>query len=202
MVFEVLVMGASSGGHQALSILLAALPAPFPLPMVLVQHRLGEDSDALATSLASRSPHPVLDVEDKYPITPGQVHLAPAGYHLLLGPDGFQLSTAPPVHYSRPSIDVLFESAAHIHGPGVLAVILTGSSADGAEGAAAIVRNGGTLLVQYPASAESSIMPAAALAAVPTALALSLPDLAVHIASLCPDSSSAARPSPLQKELP
>ena len=115
--------------------------------------------------LRLRTRLPVADVEDKAPIEPGRVYLAPPDYHLLIEPGYFSLSTEPHVHYARPSIDVLFESAADAYGDRVIGVILTGANADGAHGLARIKQLGGVAVVQDPRTAERPEMPGAALVA-------------------------------------
>lgn len=165
MAFRIVVMGASLGGTRVLGQILSAIPRDFPLPMAIVQHRGREMGNGLQLALQLNCSLPILESEDKQPIRPGQVFLAPADYHLLVDGDGFALSKEAPVHYARPSIDVLFETAADAFFSGVIGVILTGVSRDGAQGAARIKALGGTVLVQDPATAESPVMPAAAMEA-------------------------------------
>ena len=163
--YGIVVIGASLGGTRALSCLLSALPGQFPLPLAIVLHR-GVDGDATLKQLLHRhSTLPVLEAEDKMPLTGGHAYLAPANYHLLVGKAEFSLSTEAPVAFARPSIDVLFESASAAYGAKTLAVLLTGASADGAWGAAKIRERGGTVVVQDPETAECPIMPRAAIAA-------------------------------------
>ena len=138
MAFALVVVGASLGGLHALEILLAGLPAHFPLPVVIGQHRREDADGALCMALRRRSALPVGEAEDKEAIVPGRVYVAPAGYHLLVEEGRFALSTEAPVAYARPSIDVLFESAADVYEAGVIGVILTGASKDGSHGAARI----------------------------------------------------------------
>jgi two-component system chemotaxis response regulator CheB len=160
------VLGASLGGLDALRTMLAALSTSFPWPLVIAQHRSSEDvSDMLPLMLQRTCPLPVREVEDKDPILGGHVYIAPPDYHLLIEQGAFALSTEAKVSYARPSIDVLFDSAAAAYGARVVAVVLTGASADGAQGAARVKAAGGMLLVQDPATAESPTMPLAAIAA-------------------------------------
>lgn len=160
------VVGASMGGVAAVEAILAALPPDFPCALAVVLHRGSEvGGDALASVLQRHSGLPVFEVEDKDPALPGCVHLAPADYHLLVDGDSFALSTEGRASWARPSIDVLFDSAAAALGPDVIAVVLTGASSDGAEGAARVKAAGGAVLVQDPATAEARAMPAAAIAA-------------------------------------
>lgn len=186
MRIELIVVGTSLGGLNALTTVLSRLPARLPVPVAIVQHR-GTGFDAtLATLLGSASRMPVLEAEDKMALEKGQVYLAPADYHLLIeGRALLSLSTDPPVRFARPSIDVLFESAGSVFGGGVVGVVLTGASADGAEGLRTISARGGVAVVEDPRTAESSTMPAAALAAAPAAAVLPLqriPDYLVALA--------------------
>lgn len=178
MRYELIVVGASLGGFHAIEVLLGGLPESFPLPIVIVQHR-SSDSDNLMVSLLKRkSPLPVVEAEDKQAIIPGQVYIAPANYHLLVEDHHLTLSTQSAVEFARPSIDVLFESAADAFRERVIAVLLTGSNRDGAHGMARIHECGGLTLVQDPASAESRRMPDAALAATQIDRVLPLPEIA------------------------
>ncbi|HKP12764.1 MAG TPA: chemotaxis protein CheB [Blastocatellia bacterium] len=162
---ELIVAGASLGGYDALAALLGELPEGFPLPLAVVQHR-SADSDELLSALLQRSCRlPLAEVEDKQPILPGAIYLAPANYHLLVERDHFALSVDHRVQYARPSIDVLFESAADAYRERLAAVLLSGSNEDGARGIARVKARGGLTVVQDPASAESARMPAAAIAA-------------------------------------
>jgi len=158
----IVVVGCSLGGLDALRRLLGGLPAGFPLPVAIVQHR-APDGGPLAL-LAAVSALPVCEPADKQPLEPGVVYLAPADYHLLVDGPHFALSTAPPVTMARPSVDMLFESAADTFGPGVVAVVLTGANHDGAAGAARVKARGGVLIVQDPGEAAAPGMPAAAIA--------------------------------------
>lgn len=160
---EIIVVGASLGGLNALGALLPRLPCDFPLPIVIAQHRARDADDALARLLAGACPLRVVEPQDKQAIAPGTVYLAPADYHLLVERGVLALSTEAPVQFSRPSIDVLFCSAADAYGPAVVGVVLTGSNPDGAAGAVHIRRKGGFVIAQDPAEAEAPAMPAAAV---------------------------------------
>lgn len=164
MRFRIVVLGASLGGLDAIAALLAGLPADFPLPVAVVQHRTRR-SGGLGAFFLERSRIPVHEVEDKEEFERGRIYLAPADFHLLVEKDSFALSTEGPVMNSRPSIDVLFESAAEALGSAVIGVVLTGASEDGAAGARKIKRRGGIVICQDPRTAESSTMPAAAIRA-------------------------------------
>ena len=168
MAYDLVVLGASLGGLEAVSKVLAALPETFPLPVVIAQHRAAApiaDGD-LSTIWQRHTSLPVCEADDKSPIEPGHVYVAPADYHLMIEARGlFALSTEGPVLWARPSIDVLFESAAVVYGAKVIGVILTGASADGSQGMHAIRERGGCALVQEPSAAECDVMPRAVLAA-------------------------------------
>ncbi len=165
MAFELIVIGTSWGGLQAIEILLSGLPKDFPLAIAIAQHRQRNAGDLLCDLLQRHSVLPVLEVEDKVEIAPGYVYLAPADYHLLVEPGNFALSIEAPVLYSRPSIDLLFESAADAYTDRAIGVILTGANKDGAQGLATLKRRGGLAIVQEPSEAQSSSMPTAAIAA-------------------------------------
>lgn len=163
MAFEIVVIGASAGGLQALQTLLAALPADFPLPIVIVQHR-GKDSELnLCDYLVAHSGLAISEPEDKEEIRAGHVYLAPRDYHLLIEKRSFALSIESPVGFARPSIDVLFESAAEEYREKTVGVILTGRNRDGARGLAKIKSCGGLTIVEDPLSAASGEMPQAAI---------------------------------------
>lgn len=165
MGYQLVVAGASLGGFRALQVMLGGLSASFKLPIAVVQHRSVDSEELLSALLQRTSRLPVVDVEDKQPIQPNRVYVAPANYHLLVEAGHFALSVDGPVQFARPSIDVLFESAADAYGDEVIAVLLSGSNKDGARGIAAVKRRGGLTIAQDPASAESPAMPAAAIAA-------------------------------------
>jgi len=180
----IIVIGCSLGGLNALGIVLGGLPEGLSVPVVVVQHRGKESDDALCRVLANNCRLRIAEPVDKEPLEPGRVYIAPADYHLLIDQQHLALSTDAPVYYARPSIDVLFESAAESYGAGVVGVVLTGANQDGAAGAARIQRCGGRVIVQDPASAESRPMPAAAIAATgvgPTRLE----EIAALLVSLC-----------------
>jgi len=182
---RLVAIGASWGGLHAVGEVLAGLPADFPAPVVVGQHRAPDSDDALlADLLGRRTPLLVADAEDKVDLTPGRVLLAPAGHHLLVEPGFVSLTLEEPVQHARPSIDVLLESAADAYGPGVVAAVLTGANADGAAGLAAVVRRGGHALVQDPEEAVRDEMPRAALAAVPHARVLPLAQVPAALVEL------------------
>jgi two-component system chemotaxis response regulator CheB len=161
--FQLVVVGTSWGGLAALRMILGGLPAAFPLAMAIVQHRGKDSDDALVTLLQERSVLPVREVEDKTPIEPGCVYVAPPDYHTLVEPGYFALSVDAPVAHSRPSIDVLFESAAEAYRERLVGVVLTGANRDGAAGVQRVRQLGGFTVAQDPSTAESRTMPAAAV---------------------------------------
>ena len=158
-------IGTSWGGLEALGRLFSALRAGFSAPVVVVQHRGPATPDgAMRHYLAERCDLAVVDVEDKQPITAATVHLAPPDYHLLVDRGSLSLSLEEPVSYSRPSVDVLFETAADSYGPELVAVVLTGANADGSRGVVSVEAAGGRVLAQDPEEAERPEMPSAAIA--------------------------------------
>ncbi|WP_010584867.1 chemotaxis protein CheB [Schlesneria paludicola] len=179
---EAVVIGASAGAVEALSVLLPALPGDFPLPVLTVVHLPSDRKSLLASVLKSKCQMDVREVEDKEPMESGTVYFAPPDYHLLVEADlRLSLSSEAPVLFSRPSIDVLFESAADIFGPALIGVILTGANCDGSRGLRAVTDAGGVALVQRPDQAQAKTMPQAALEACHTARSLSIPEIAVFL---------------------
>jgi two-component system, chemotaxis family, protein-glutamate methylesterase/glutaminase len=184
MPYSIVAMGTSWGGLSAMSKLLGSLPQEFPIPIVVVQHR-SKDSDRLLVQLLQDATDlNVCEIEDKDVLCAGTVHIAPADYHVLVESGYLSLTLEEPVRFSRPSIDVMFTSAADAYGPATIGVILTGANEDGANGLADIVKRGGCALIQDPKTAEIRIMPEAALKAAPTAEVLSLDDLAPRLIEL------------------
>jgi two-component system chemotaxis response regulator CheB len=175
--YEIAVIGTSWGGLNVLRTLVAGLPAGFESPVVVVQHRQRRSDTVLAQLLQEVTAAPVCDVEDKAPILPGGVYLAPADYHLLVERGHFVLSVDEPVGYNRPSIDLTFSSVADAYGAGTGGVVLSGANADGAQGLKRIAERGGTAIVQRLETADVSRMPAAAMAAVPTARIMTVEEI-------------------------
>ncbi|MEG4984316.1 chemotaxis protein CheB [Microcoleus sp. BR0-C5] len=218
--FEIVVVGTSLGGLEALTVLLADLPKSFPLPVVIVQHRHKSSQNRLTDVLQQHSSLQITEAQDKEEIVPGRVYLAPADYHLLIespceeefslyennltewgivavesihnsksripdrGTPTFALSTEAPVSYARPSIDVLFESAADAFGEKVIGIILTGANSDGSKGLAKIKAEGGLTFVEEPASALCPTMPASAIANVEVDWILPLSKIAPCLVNL------------------
>jgi two-component system, chemotaxis family, protein-glutamate methylesterase/glutaminase len=162
----IVAIGASLGGLSACRKVLWGLPKGFPAAVLIAQHRQAESEPVLAGLLSSEQGMLAIEPDDKTVIVPGQVYVAPSNYHMLVerGGHAIALSTEPPVRFARPSIDVLFESVASSVGRRGIAVVLTGASDDGAQGALSVKRAGGRVIVQTPASAESAVAPSAALA--------------------------------------
>ena len=184
-------MGASWGGLRAVEAVLGALPQDFAVPVVIAQHRqVGSDDGTLVRLLDARCALTVCEAEDKQPLDPGVVLVAPADYHLLVEPGAVALSVDAPLNYSRPSIDILLSSAAHAYGDRVAGVVLTGSNADGALGLAQIAGRGGAAIVQDPESAERREMPEAALRATPEARVLALDEIGPALTQLAADVES------------
>lgn len=180
-----IVIGASAGALDALSAILPALPAEFALPVMIVVHVPPDRDSVLAELCQAKCRLTVKEAEDKEPIVGGTVYFAPPGYHLLIEADKtLALSSDEPVLFSRPSIDVLFESAADAYGSEVLGIILTGANHDGAEGLRAIAQSGGAAIVQAPCEALASFMPEAAIQSVPDALVMPLEQIAARLQSL------------------
>lgn len=183
--FNAVVIGASAGGVEALGMLLAALPKGFSPAVVIVMHVPAANKSLLVEVLGPRCVLKVREAGDKQPVAGGTVYVAPPAYHLLIEPDhSFALSVDPPVNYSRPSIDVLFESAAYAYREHLLGIVLTGANSDGADGLARIRAFGGKGWVQQPETAVASVMPAAAIARAGADQILSLPDMAAELAGL------------------
>lgn len=181
---QAIVIGASAGAVQALSRILPRLPATYPLPVLVVVH-VPADPSGLVALFSAKCEIRVREPEDKEPIVPGTVYFAPPGYHLLVEADrSIALSMDEPVLFSRPSIDILFESAADAYGDALVGVVLTGANEDGAKGAEAVMAAGGTMLVQDPADAFAAAMPCAALARCPAARSLPLDTIADYLVSL------------------
>jgi two-component system chemotaxis response regulator CheB len=177
-------IGASWGGLHAIETVLSALPEDFGAPIVIAQHRQIDSDGMLVRLLDARCSLTVCDAEDKQGLEPGTVLVAPPDYHLLVEADTVALSVDAPLNFSRPSIDILFSSAADAYGARMAGVILTGANADGALGLAQIAGRGGTAILQDPQTAERREMPEAALWAVPEARVLQLDEIGPALAQL------------------
>lgn len=190
---DAVVIGTSAGGVEALMRLLPALPPGLRVPVFVVQHLPRDRRSLLVEILAPRCAVPLIEAYDKDPVEAGTVYFAPPDYHLLVdtGPQ-LALSVDAPVHYSRPSIDVLFQSAADVYGARLLGVVLTGGNQDGAQGLVTIRAAGGLTAVQDPADAQMPLMPECALATGPADFVLPLSGLAALFATLDAASHPAA----------
>jgi len=163
---KAIVIGASAGGREALKVILKVLPANFALPVMVAMHRHPHSDDYLENSLNNDCSMRVKQADEKEQIKQGTVYIAPPNYHLLIeDADMLSLSVEQAVNYARPSIDVLFESAAYIYGDALVGLILTGANNDGSRGLKEIKERGGLALVQDPETAEARAMPEAAIAA-------------------------------------
>jgi two-component system chemotaxis response regulator CheB len=158
---EIVVIGASMGGTNAIPIVLSGIPDAFEAPIAIAQHRHASSTHVFTNLIGRGTKRSICDAEDGMPIEKCKTYLAPADYHLLLERGRCRLSVDERVQYTRPSIDVLFESAADAYGKGTTAILLTGANADGASGTRAIRKHGGIVIVQDPATAEASTMPEA-----------------------------------------
>jgi two-component system, chemotaxis family, protein-glutamate methylesterase/glutaminase len=167
--FSAIAIGASAGGIEALSAILPIFPAHFATPVIVVIH-LPQGKPSLLVELFAPKCHlAVREPDDKQDVSAG-IWFAPPGYHLMIDSDRcFALSVDDPVNYSRPSIDVLFQSAAEVYQGGLLGIILTGANRDGANGAKSIAESNGVVIIQDPAEAEARAMPIAAISAVKSA---------------------------------
>ena len=182
---EIVVVGTSYGGLAALQTLLPALAPAFPAPVAIAQHRGKDMDDGLCEFLRRHCPLPLSEPNDKDRIESGHVYLAPRDYHLLVELGRFALSTESPVAFARPSIDVLFESAADAYRERVVGVVLTGANRDGARGLARIKSYGGRAVVQEPQDAVSRAMPEAAREAAKVDRVLPLGEIAPLLNELC-----------------
>jgi len=182
---DAVVIGASAGGVDALAILFDSLPAGFKPSILVVVHIPPDRPSRLAELYRPRCQLPVREALDKEPVAPGTIYFAPPDYHLLVEKDRtLSLSSDPPVAFSRPSIDVLFESAAHAYRDRLLGIVLSGANSDGAQGLATIRRAGGVGWVQDPDDAAADTMPRAAIEAADPELVLGVRDMAERLPQL------------------
>jgi two-component system chemotaxis response regulator CheB len=190
MKYEAIVIGVSAGGMNALSTVLPRLPDDFALPIIIVQHMDPNSRDYLSDHLDRKCNIQVKEAEDKESVINGVAYVAPANYHLLVEEDRtLSLSVDDLVNYSRPSIDIMFETAADVYKKKLVGVVLTGANADGSKGLAKIKTLGGLAIVQDPATAHVDYMPKAAIASTKVDHILPLEE----IASLLMELSNASR---------
>ena len=179
---QAVVIGASAGALEALTAILPALPGDFPLPLMIVVHMPPDRESVLVELFRTRCRIAVREAEDKEPINGGTAYFAPPDYHLLVEADRcLSLSNDEPVLHSRPSIDVLFESAADAYGPALIGVVLSGANHDGAAGLKAVSEAGGKVIVQSPEGAFAAAMPEAAKAMCPSAQVLTPQKIAAYL---------------------
>ena len=161
---QAIVIGCSAGGLTALESMFAALDPALPQAIVACCHTGSSTVDLLCELLGDHARAPVVEAREREPLQGGVIHIAPSGYHLLVEANRrFSLSVDERVSFARPSIDVLFDSAAEAYGDTLIGIVLTGANRDGAEGLSRIRRLGGLAIVQDPAEAEVPAMPQAAL---------------------------------------
>lgn len=179
MKFKAVVIGVSSGGLKALRELFSGLPAAFVLPVIVVQHVSPRSDNEWVALYSDSLKRQIKEAEEKESIKPGIIYVAPPNYHLLIETDKtFTLTTSERVNFARPSIDVLFESAAYAYRNALIGVVLTGANADGAKGLKQIKDANGLTIVQDPATAEAPQMPTAAISAASPDHILSIPEIA------------------------
>ena len=163
-MYRAIVIGGSLGGLEAVIAILSELPDSFPLPVIVVLHRVKNQKSELAEVIQSKCKIKVKEADEKEAILPGVVYISPANYHLLVeDEETFSLSNSELVNYSRPSIDVLFESAAEIYKENLTGILLTGANSDGSDGINLISQYGGLTIVQDPQNARCDIMPKSAI---------------------------------------
>lgn len=177
--YDAIVMGASAGGTAAVSLVAGGLPQDFAMPIIVVQHLYPNSTFDISGAFTKYRPFDtVKEAEDKEVAKPGMMYIAPPGYHLLMERGGwFSLSVETPENFSRPSIDVLFTTAADAYGDKLIAVILTGASTDGVAGLKAVQENGGLTIIQDPETAEVPFLPRAAVKSIEADFVLPLSDI-------------------------
>jgi len=164
---HLLVVGGSAGSLDVIIQLLSGLRDDLPFPVVIVLHRRNDPDSMLSELFSAKTYHPVKEADEKEALLPGHIYIAPADYHLLIEKNKtLSLDFSEKVNYSRPSIDVTFETAAEAYGTGTVCLLLSGASSDGTDGLKAVKANGGTVIVQDPADAEVAYMPKQAIAGV------------------------------------
>lgn len=182
---EVLVFGGSAGSLEVLLKILVKLKSPLAFAILIVMHRKNSHDSTLIELMASKTSIPVKEVEDKDPLEAGSIYVAPADYHLLIeDKHTFSLDASEKVNFSRPSIDVTFESVAEIFGKSAIAVLLSGANSDGTAGLAAIKQNGGTTVTQDPTTAQVPFMPQHAMQEIPIDYVLNPEEMPEFINSL------------------
>lgn len=196
--YDAVVIGVSAGGLHALKAILPKLPSDFPAAVIVCLHLGPQSDDFIARYLDEIAAIRVKEAEEKEPILPGVAYFAPPDYHLLVEEDRtFSLSCEARVCFARPSIDVLFETAADTYGARLIGLILTGANADGSKGLKQITESGGLAMVQDPKTAEARIMPQAAITLVEPELVFPLDAIAAELQRVVQDGPQAAEASEL-----
>jgi two-component system chemotaxis response regulator CheB len=188
---DIVVVGASAGGIEALRELFAGLPPNFGAPVFVVLHLPAEAGSMLPEILSRAGPLPAVNPQDGDPILPGRVYVAPPDQHLLLEPGRVRLQRGPKEHRHRPAVDPLFRTAARAYGDRVVGVILTGALDDGTAGLLEIKKAGGLAVVQDPAGAVAPGMPRSALANVEVDHKLRLREIAPLLTRIVAEPASA-----------
>jgi len=178
MHYEAIVVGVSSGGLNAMKIMFSLLPKDFSIPIIVVQHTGPRSGNQWIELLNAKSSLLIKEADEKEKIENGKVYIAPANYHLLIERNKtFSLTVDERINFARPSIDVLFESAAEAYKDKLIGVILTGANNDGAKGIKRIKEYGGLAIVQDPQTADSAYMPSSAIATIKPDYILALEDI-------------------------
>ncbi len=184
MGVKLIVIGTSLGGLNALTELFSCLPANFVTPIAVVIHRGVTEFDYLIDVLQKSTDIKIIEARDKLPVSPSEIVVAPADYHLLIDKNYYALSVDAPVQYARPSIDVLFESVADQYGAAAIGILLTGGGCDGVSGLGKIKDRNGAVFVQNPLTAEDPGLPQAALDAAIVTDTFLVDQIAVHLIAL------------------
>ncbi|GAB3323276.1 chemotaxis protein CheB [Larkinella ripae] len=183
--YKAVIIGGSAGSIEVLLQLLPALPSALSFALIIVLHRKNSVDSSLANLLSLKTALPIKEVEDKDPVLTGTIYLAPPDYHLLIEKEEvFSLDDSEKVNYSRPSLDVTFESAADVYGPELVGVLLSGANSDGTAGLNAVKKAGGIIVAQQPESAQSGFMPQQAILHTPIDRVLDVEELSAFLRSL------------------
>ncbi|MBU3112900.1 chemotaxis protein CheB [Clostridium lacusfryxellense] len=194
MKIKALVIGASAGGLDAISTVISGLKEDFSVPILIVQHIGRHPSKYMVKYLNDICNINVYEAEEKEKVLPGNAYIAPPNYHLLVeGDETLSLTVEPKVNYARPSIDVLFDSAANVYGNGLIGIILTGANRDGSNGLKRIKELGGITIVQDPRTATSNTMPMAAIALTKVDYVLKLSEISNKLNELVVDMNEPNR---------
>lgn len=188
MKYEAIVMGASAGGLNAFSEILSQIPSDYTLPIIIVQHLSPDSNSFLAEHINKICALNVVEALDKMAIETGHVYVSPPGYHMLIEPNKtISLSLDPPINYSRPSIDLLFETASETYKEALICILMTGANNDGSSGMKKAYDMGGACIVQNPKTSENPTMPQSALDLGIKANVLSLKEIATFLLNVDSD---------------